>query len=188
VSELIGYARCSNVLQDLTAQRQALVGNEMARADLKQGRAGARAPVEVLDDFRWTGGTDDLLVWREYERATKGRQAITWSKALHQLLAVEPHRVQNVVPGLTMAPHWGHDWAGQVETGCLSLRLPLPLPGWSLPPGVRQEARERQPAGPISLLAFYLLGGRNLTTGRIRGTRVLCLARSPPARGQGDGT
>lgn len=94
MSELVGYARCSNVLQDLTAQRQVLVGNEMAGADLKQGRAGACAPFEVLDDFRWTGGTDDLVVWREYERATKGRQAIAWFKALHQLLAVEPHRVQ----------------------------------------------------------------------------------------------
>jgi hypothetical protein len=27
-------------------------------------------------------------VWREYERATKERQAITWSKGLRQLLAV----------------------------------------------------------------------------------------------------
>jgi hypothetical protein len=42
----------------------------------------------VLDDFWWTGDSDDLIVWREYERATKGRQAITWSKGLRQLLAV----------------------------------------------------------------------------------------------------
>ena len=27
-------------------------------------------------------------MWREYERATKGRQAITWSKGLRQLLAM----------------------------------------------------------------------------------------------------
>ena len=31
------------------------------------------------------GGDDDRTVWREYERATKGRQAITWSKGLRRL-------------------------------------------------------------------------------------------------------
>ena len=60
----------------------------MTRADLKQGRAGGRTPFEILDDFRWTGDDDDRVLWREYERATKGRQAITWSKGLRQLLAV----------------------------------------------------------------------------------------------------
>jgi hypothetical protein len=49
------------------------VGNEMARADLKHGRVGGRTPFEILDDFRWTGDNDDLIVWREYERATKPR-------------------------------------------------------------------------------------------------------------------
>jgi hypothetical protein len=62
------------------------VGNEIARGDMKQGRQGSRTPFEVLDDFRWTGDTADLHVWQEYERATKGRQAITWSKGLRQLL------------------------------------------------------------------------------------------------------
>ena len=66
------------------------VGNEMARADLKQGRDGHRTPFEILDDFRWTGDLEDLALWHEYERATKGQQAITWSKGLRQMLAVEP--------------------------------------------------------------------------------------------------
>jgi hypothetical protein len=62
------------------------VGNELARADLKTARAKNRTPLEVLDDFRWTGDADDLRVWHEYERATKGRQCITWSKGLRALL------------------------------------------------------------------------------------------------------
>lgn len=62
------------------------VGNELARGDMKLGRRGSRTPFQILDDFRWTGDAQDLALWGEYERATKGRQAITWSKGLRDLL------------------------------------------------------------------------------------------------------
>ena len=64
-------------------------GNELARGDLKNGRGGHRTPFQILEDFRWTGDADDRSLWRTYERATKGHQAITWSKGLRKLLAVE---------------------------------------------------------------------------------------------------
>jgi hypothetical protein len=62
------------------------VGNEIARGDLKQGRKESRTPFEILDDFRWTGDAEDLAIWHEYESATKGHQAITWSKGLRAIL------------------------------------------------------------------------------------------------------
>ena len=62
-------------------------GNELARGDLKSGRDGHRTPFEILEAFRWTGDADDLALWRVYERATRGHQAITWSKGLRALLA-----------------------------------------------------------------------------------------------------
>jgi len=62
-------------------------GNELARSDLKNGRDGHRTPFEILEDFRWTGDADDLALWHVYERATKGHQAISWSKGLRVLLA-----------------------------------------------------------------------------------------------------
>jgi len=64
-------------------------GNEMARADMKQGREGSRTPLEILDDFRWTGNAGDLALWHEYESATKGHQCITWSKGLREIIADE---------------------------------------------------------------------------------------------------
>jgi hypothetical protein len=73
------------------------VGNEVARGDLKQGRQGGRTPIEILDDFRWTGDADDLWLWHEYERATKGRQCITWSKGLRQLLDVEDEQTDEEI-------------------------------------------------------------------------------------------
>ncbi|MDB4873091.1 MAG: hypothetical protein JWL97_4095, partial [Gemmatimonadales bacterium] len=62
------------------------VGNEMARGDMKQGRKGGRTAFEILDDFRWTGDAGDLRLVHEHEKATHGRQCITWSKGLRQLL------------------------------------------------------------------------------------------------------
>jgi hypothetical protein len=65
------------------------VGNELARGDLKSGRAGSRTPFEILDDFRWTGDLEHLVLWHEYEAATKGHKAITWSPRLRARLEVE---------------------------------------------------------------------------------------------------
>ena len=67
-------------------------GNELARGDLKQGRNGSRTPFEILDDFRWTGDVEDLALWHEYETATKGHQAITWSKGLRAIFGAEQER------------------------------------------------------------------------------------------------
>ena len=61
-------------------------GNEMARGDMKSGRKGSRTPLEILDDFRWTGDAEDLGLWHEYETATKGHKAITWSKGLRDII------------------------------------------------------------------------------------------------------
>jgi hypothetical protein len=72
------------------------LANNIAKTQDGQGRRQPQArpgrdrtPFEVLDDFRWTGDSDDLVVWREYERATKGRQAITLSKEWRAALAAD---------------------------------------------------------------------------------------------------
>jgi hypothetical protein len=68
-------------------------GNELARSDLKSARSGHRTPFEILGNIADTGDLADLPLWNEYERATRGHQAITWSKGLRRLLLdVEPER------------------------------------------------------------------------------------------------
>ncbi len=92
------------------------VGNEVARGDLKQARRGGRTPLGILDDFRWTGDLDDLRLWGEYERATKSRQAITWSQGLRKLLAPDEQEQSNgeiaaeEVGGNEVAIIEGDDW------------------------------------------------------------------------------
>jgi hypothetical protein len=71
-------------------------GNELARGDLKSGRNGHRTPFQILDDFRWSGDADDIGLWRTYERATKGHQAITWSKGLRALLGAPERKDEEI--------------------------------------------------------------------------------------------
>lgn len=59
---------------------------EMARSDVKHGRAGAHlAPFQLLDDQDQDAGLTAPArrrLWGEYVTATKGRRAITWSRGL----------------------------------------------------------------------------------------------------------
>jgi hypothetical protein len=124
------------------------VGNEMARSDLKQGRTSGsrssrhRSPFQVLADFAATGDCDDLDVWHEWERDSKGAQSITWSKGLKQALGV----VERTDVEITQEEVGGHDvltirpeeWHALTGTRGATLRVLLL---------VEQE-------GPISAMEF----------------------------------
>jgi len=55
---------------------------EMTRVDLKSGRRKSRTPFQILDDFSATGDAAELALWNEYEKATKGHKALTWTPDL----------------------------------------------------------------------------------------------------------
>ncbi|THJ57722.1 hypothetical protein E7Y31_18315 [Candidatus Frankia alpina] len=62
------------------------LGNEMARGDLKKSRKGSLMPFDIAAYFLRTGDTDALKLWHEYERETKGKSVIRFSKGLRGLL------------------------------------------------------------------------------------------------------
>ncbi|MFD0256397.1 hypothetical protein ACFVGX_36450 [Streptomyces sp. NPDC127113] len=75
---------------------------ELARADLKTAAHGNVAPFELLgrigdltggmteDDAAGVGSLEwNLARWHEYERATKGRRAIEWTRYLRQMLGLD---------------------------------------------------------------------------------------------------
>lgn len=69
------------------------VSIEMTRHDLKAGRdddtrRGHRTPWQILEAFRQTGDEAELGLWLEYERVTKGRRAMSWSRGLKARLGV----------------------------------------------------------------------------------------------------
>jgi hypothetical protein len=145
--------RCSSAAQAgayiAKSQDGRAVGNELARADLKQGRAGHRTPFEILESFRWTGDIEDLALWHEYERASKGHQCITWSKGLRGLLAA-PERTDEEIA------------AEQVGGDVVAL---IPYDGWrkvtgipGLPAYLLDEAERDGAAAVAAALARFGIG------------------------------
>jgi hypothetical protein len=63
---------------------------EMARSDLKDGRAGCRTPFQILADYYQTGDTRDRDLWSEYRIATRGLAATRSSRGLRALM-LGPH-------------------------------------------------------------------------------------------------
>jgi len=125
-------------------------GNELARGDLKTGRQGSRTPFQILEDFRWTGDLADLVLWHEYEKATKGKQAIAWSKGLRKLLLTEPEKTDEEV-------------AAQEVGGEVIAVIPVPvwkkivrIPG--IPSSLLDAAEKSGIIGINALLARYKLG------------------------------
>ena len=61
------------------------VGNEVARGDMKQGKAGGRTFFEILADWSKDKNPEDRQLMEEYYYATKGRKCITTSRGLWSL-------------------------------------------------------------------------------------------------------
>jgi hypothetical protein len=125
------------------------VGNELARGDLKSGRNGHRTPFQILEDFRQTGDLADLALWHEYEAATRGHQAITWSKGLKKRLDVCSRTDEEIA-----AEEIGGDVVMMIASE--SWRQITGVPG--LPAYVLDEAERGGRAAIIGALARYGIG------------------------------
>lgn len=82
-----------------TPQPDQGIGKEMARFDFKTGRGSSLTPFELLDA---TGEDDESTftayrLWNEFVAATKGRRAITWSKGLRDLVALEDEKTDEEI-------------------------------------------------------------------------------------------
>lgn len=104
------------------------VGLELARTDLKSGRGVEhRSAWAVLGDLVAAGEVEDLALWWEYERATKGQRAVRWSKGLKarygvQLVTNVEHATEEV-GGVTVAVISGELWPAVCRTRGARLAL-----------------------------------------------------------------
>ena len=55
---------------------------EASGGRFKKGREGGRTPFEILADFISTGLEADAILWWEYEKISKGKRQLTWSRGL----------------------------------------------------------------------------------------------------------
>lgn len=67
-------------VQETVGKQRLKIAQELARGDLKHGRAGSVTPFELLDDE--TGSRHTRALWAEYVAGTKGRRAFGWSRGL----------------------------------------------------------------------------------------------------------
>jgi hypothetical protein len=89
------------------------LGREMARGDRKRGRRWhTRLPFQLAASAA-EGSARDLLLWHEYERATKGRRVIQPSQGLFRALGVKEvadELAPEVVEGVEVAQVEPADW------------------------------------------------------------------------------
>lgn len=134
------------------------LGNELARADMKDAREGNRTPFAILADFGNTGLVDDLELWWEYEKATAGRSAIRWSPGLWAKLmpdvddATDEEIAAEELEGSTvfavMAP-WTWRRIRSIEGAEIALLEAVETEGWS---------------GLIRTLVRYRIGAQGIYT------------------------
>jgi hypothetical protein len=59
---------------------------ELAGGSTKRARRGNRSPFDILADLAQQHEARDLALWREYEQASRGKRALTWSRGLRDEL------------------------------------------------------------------------------------------------------
>jgi len=105
-------------VQETVGRQRLGIAKELARGDLKRGRAGSATPFELLDDETGNGRTRAL--WAEYVAATKGRRAFGWSRGLREYLLPEDEELTDEevldaaesgdLVGLVDAESWDRDY------------------------------------------------------------------------------
>lgn len=93
-SEVADYLCKAGLVETDAGTRRA--GNELARFDLKEGREKGRTPFQILKSFFETGDLSELELWREWERGSKGKQSISWSKGLKARLEVSERKDEDI--------------------------------------------------------------------------------------------
>lgn len=69
---------------------------EMQGSMTKKARAGSRTPAQILHDVRETGNADDMELWWEYERVSKGKHSIDYSRGLLDLVGVRERSDEDI--------------------------------------------------------------------------------------------
>jgi hypothetical protein len=110
---------------------------EMTGAQGKKGRSGSRGAFELLNGVM-RGDADDLELWNEYEKTTKGKRAITWSRGLRDLLGVGAERTDEDIADAEVGDRddtgfYVADWtpiAAQPVLGAMLLDVVGPAGDW----------------------------------------------------------
>jgi Replication protein len=88
----------SGYLSKATYERTAAgAARELAGQIGKAARRSNRAPFDVLADLVANGLASDSAIWTEWEQASKGRRALTWSRGLRRQLLERSERTDEEI-------------------------------------------------------------------------------------------
>lgn len=89
---------------DSGLNRESLVSvqHEMQGSATKKAKHGSLTPFQILQHFTETGEADYLDLWREYEEASRGRRALTWSQGLKEAAGIAEVADADIPEGLEM--------------------------------------------------------------------------------------
>lgn len=115
-------------------------GFEMTATQSKRGRGeGSRTPWQLLDSARLTGDADDLDLWNEYELATKGKRALTFSRGLRDRLGIGAEATDEEIADEEVGDKFDTgfyvtDWSAvtrRAELGAQLLNVVTPAGNWA---------------------------------------------------------
>jgi len=70
---------------------------EVTGSQSKTAGKGGRTPFEILRDVVRVGLVDDLELWTEWEKGSKGRRQFTWSRGLRDMLGLNAERTDEEI-------------------------------------------------------------------------------------------
>jgi len=92
---------------------------EATMGQFKRGRRGGRTPFEILADGAETGLADDIELWWEWERTSKGRKQMHITKPLRELAQVDELTDEEIAEedlgGEDLLAIDGHSWKSVVR-------------------------------------------------------------------------
>lgn len=112
---------------------------ELTSTQTKKATGESRTPWELLDSARMTGDMDDLELWTEYEKALKGKRALTYSRGLRDLVGLGTEATDEEIADAEVGDKhdtgfWVSDWSpirAHAQLGAGLLNAVTPAGNWA---------------------------------------------------------
>lgn len=102
------------------------LASETTLGAFKKARRGNRTPFQILADFMTTGDEDDLRLWHTWEKVSRGKRALTWSRGLRDWAELEDEKTDEEIAeedtgGETVALFDKKNWKKVRKAGAVNL-------------------------------------------------------------------